>query len=96
MEVWADRLLDGALLVLVCLMLPPLAWIWRGPGAAGRLLGLNILGTQVLGAAALLAVRLDQPYLLDVALALALLNFLTVALLCRMVGEGGKRRKGEE
>lgn len=96
MEVWTARLLDVALLALVCLMLPPLVQILRGPGAAGRLLGLNILGTQVLAGAALLAVRLDQPYLLDVALVLALLNFLAVALLSRMAGEGGKTGKGEK
>ncbi len=96
MENWADRLLDVALLALVCLMLPPLGRVIRGPGLAGRLLGVNLLGTQILAATALMAVDLDQPYLLDVALTLALLNFLGVALLSRMAGEGPKIGKGEK
>lgn len=89
---WEKQVLSAALLVLLLGVLLLLIRIVKGPSFADRLLGLSMLGTLTLMAIVLLSVLLRQDYLLDIALVLALLNFLAVAVLCKL--KRRERRQG--
>ncbi|MFC7081382.1 monovalent cation/H+ antiporter complex subunit F [Halorussus caseinilyticus] len=58
-----------------------------GPTLQDRVVAVNALGTTAVVVLALLAAALDDPGLLDVALAYGLLNFLLSVGLARVLGE---------
>ncbi|APW99302.1 cation:proton antiporter [Halobiforma lacisalsi AJ5] len=60
-----------------------------GPTTQDRLLAVNVLGTNTVVILALLAVALDQPWFLDVALIYALLNFLMSVAISKFTVERG-------
>ncbi len=57
--------------------------ISRGPTAPDRTVGIDILGTVVVGFCALLALRTGKDYLLNVALVWALISFIGTLALAR-------------
>ena len=72
--------------LLVCCALC-LYRIARGPTAPDRTLGIDILGTVVVGFCALLAVMTGKDYLMNVALVWALISFIgTLALAKHLEG----------
>jgi multisubunit Na+/H+ antiporter MnhF subunit len=71
-------------LVLVVAALLLAAWrLRRGPTAADRILALDLATGIGLALTVVLALRFDQPVLLDVALALAVIGFVGTAVLAR-------------
>lgn len=68
-----------AVLVLLVSLLLGLIRVWRGPGAADRMLAAQLFGTTGVGIVLLLAVITNNPALFDIALVLSLLA--AVALL---------------
>lgn len=68
--------LDGLLVLLILAMLVAIGRIVVGPTGADRALGVDLGFAVFVAALALLAVRLDAPELLDLALAATLLGFL--------------------
>lgn len=60
-----------------------------GPTTQDRLLAVNVLGTNTVVILALLAVALDEPWFLDVALIYALLNFLMAIAISKFTVERG-------
>lgn len=53
----------------------------RGPTLADRMVAIDILGILVVGICALLAVRMEREFLIDIALAWVFLSFIgTIAL----------------
>lgn len=50
-----------------------------------RIVAINLIGTMITAIICILAVYLDIPYLVDVALVYTLLSFLSVAVMCRVV-----------
>lgn len=50
-----------------------------------RIVAINLIGTMVTAIICILAIVLDIPYLIDVALVYTMLSFLSVALTCRVV-----------
>lgn len=61
-----------------------------GPTVQDRVLAVNVLGTNTVVILALLAVGLEEPWFLDIALVYALLNFLmTIAISKFTVERGG-------
>jgi len=73
-----ELLLLSALGLMLSLFLGLLR-VLRGPGAADRMLAIQLIGTAGVGMLLLLSVLLDQPALLDVALLLALLAAVAAA-----------------
>lgn len=89
MTLVTDALLGGAL-GLVALAFGMLVRVVRGPTVPDRVVAVNGVGTLVVVLLVLLAVGLNEPGLLDVALVYALLNFLlSLGLSSYAVDRGG-------
>ena len=84
---------DIFLLAVTGFLLLAIAVAYRavaGPTNQDRVLAVNILGTNTVIVLALLAVALDEPALVDIALVYALLNFaLAIAISKFTVERGG-------
>nr|WP_303650395.1 cation:proton antiporter [Halalkalicoccus sp. NIPERK01] len=61
----------------------------KGPTMQDRVLAVNVLGTNTVVILALLAVGLDEPWFLDIALVYALLNFLMSIAISKFTVERG-------
>ena len=73
-----------AILLLCCALC--LFRIGRGPTAPDRTVGIDILGTVVVGFCALLALVFDKDYLMNVALVWALVSFIGTLALANRLG----------
>ena len=63
--------------------------IGRGPTTSDRMVAIDILGIVVVGFAALLCIQTGKEYLMNVAIAWALLSFIgTMALAKHLEGKG--------
>ncbi len=63
--------------------------IGHGPTIPDRTVAIDILGTVVVGFAALLAIKMEKDYYLNIAIAWALLSFIgTIALAKHLEGKG--------
>lgn len=85
-------LLAGAV-VLALLMFAALIRAVLGPRFTDRIIAVNMINTMVVAEIALLSVYLKEDFLVDVALVYALLSFLTVTVLSRMVILRQRRKK---
>ena len=85
-------LMAGAV-VLVLLLFEALVRAVLGPRFTDRIIAINVVNTIVVAIITLLSVYLEEDFLVDVALVYALLSFLTVVVLSRMVTFRQKRRK---
>ena len=56
----------------------------RGPRFTDRMVMVNAITTMVVAVIVILAARLEESYLIDVAVVYALLGFLSNAVLCRI------------
>lgn len=97
-----DTLFVIALVVLavlvVCIMIRAVA----GPKIADRIMAVNMIGTMIIMMVSILAVKLSEEYLEDIALIYAMISFLSVVILTKIyVGVhrenlARKQRKEEE
>lgn len=85
-------LLAGAI-VLALLIFAALIRAVLGPRFTDRIIAVNVINTLVVALIAVLSVYMREDFLVDVALVYALLSFLTVVILSRMVTLREKRRK---
>lgn len=74
----------GALLVLAVLTVLCLIRAVLGPKLADRIMAVNMIGTMTIAMIAILAVLLDEPALLDVALIYAVISFVSVIVLTKI------------
>ncbi|MBR4634798.1 MAG: sodium:proton antiporter [Clostridia bacterium] len=65
----------------------------RGPRTGDRVMGINMINTQTLLAIAVIALYLNESWLLDVCLIYALISFLAVAVLAMILMN--RRKPGE-
>lgn len=79
-----DYLLTGALFLLAFLLLFCIIRAIIGPRIADRLLSINMGATMTIAAIAILAVLLDEDYLVDISLLYAMISFLAVVVLSRI------------
>ncbi len=61
-----------------------------GPSVWDRLLGLNLMSLKITALIVLFALLNDQNYLLDIALAYALLNIIGLIFISRFIQQKGK------
>lgn len=84
MKTWFDCLLIGTLFLLTVGLFFSLLRAIRGPRMADRILGINMTGSLTTAAIAVLAVYLEQSWLLDVCLIYCLISFLAVVVLAKI------------
>lgn len=96
--------LDGAyqfvftalLVILAILFLVCLIRAVRGPRMADRIVAVNMMGTMVMVALAILAVLLQEGYLVDICLIYAMISFLAVIILTKVYIGVYMERKNRE
>lgn len=96
MERIEDYLLTGSTILLSLLILATLVRAILGPRFTDRIIAVNVINTMVVAVLAILSVRLDETFLVDVALVYALLSFLTVVVVARMVLSGKRPQDAGE
>lgn len=69
----------------------------KGPRIADRIVAINMMGTITMVIIAILAVRLNEGYLVDICIIYAMISFLAVTLLTKVyMGVYLERKKKEE
>ena len=86
-------ILLGSAVAFTLLILAVLIRSILGPRFTDRVVAVNVLNTMVVAVISILSVWLGEDYLVDVALVYALLSFLTVVVLSRLV-LSRRRRSG--
>ena len=84
METCTVVLLKIVFAVLVCGIFMGLIRTVRGPRRADRIVGINLVGSFSTGAIALLAVLLQESWLLDICIVYCLMSFLAVVILAKI------------
>ena len=84
MDSWFDYFLVGVLVFLTAGLFFSLLRAIRGPRMADRILGINMTGSLTTAAIGVLAVFLDQSWLLDVCLIYCMISFLAVVVLAKV------------
>lgn len=72
------------LVILALMLFPCLIRAIRGPRIADRLVSVNMMGTMVIVMIAILALLLNEGYLIDVCLVYAMISFLAVVVLTKV------------
>ena len=88
MEVWSVYFEKFAIAVIICIAVLIVACIVRsilGPRVTDRVVAVNSIGTMTIIIIAVLAVLLDEAYLLDVCLIYAMLSFVAVIVLTKIL-----------
>lgn len=74
------------LLMLICLLaFLAMIYVVRSRKLEDRVIGINLICTIIINAIVVLALFHDTAYLLDVCLVFAILGFLAVIVLCRLL-----------
>lgn len=69
----------------------------KGPKIADRIVAINMMGTLTMVIIAILAVKMDEGYLVDICIIYAMISFLAVTLLAKVyMGVYAERKKKEE
>lgn len=73
----------------------------RGPRIADRIVAINMMGTMIMVIIAILAVKMDEGYLVDICIIYAMISFLAVTLLTKVymgvyAERSAERKKKEE
>ena len=77
-------LYSAALVYLAALMAVTLYRAIRLTGAADRLIATNMIGTMINAAILILAAKMKENWLIDVALIYTMISFISVMILCRI------------
>ena len=72
------------LIILAVMLFACLIRAIKGPRIADRLMAVNMMGTIVMVIIAILALLLDEGYLVDVCLVYAMISFLAVVVLSKV------------
>lgn len=81
-----------ALMVLMCLIRAI-----KGPRIADRIVAVNMMGTLTMVIIAILAVKMNEGYLVDICIIYAMISFLAVTLLTKVyMGVYAERKRKEE
>lgn len=82
---WIQPCLLGACILLAIMILLALVRAIRGPRFTDRLVAVNLVGTITIIIMCLLSVYLRQAFLVDIAMVYALLSFIAIVVLTRLV-----------
>ncbi|GAB5558632.1 MAG: hypothetical protein SynsKO_02790 [Synoicihabitans sp.] len=84
-----DLALPVAAGLLIAAVILTLLRLWRGPNAVDRILALDLAGGCALSVMVWIAVRYSLPGLIDAAIVLALIGFLSTTALAGWIGRKG-------
>ena len=85
------------LCILACMIILCLIRAIIGPRTADRIVATNMMGTIVMVIIAILAVQMQEGYLVDICIIYALISFLAVIVLAKVyTGEYLEKKKEEE
>lgn len=73
-----------ALVVLAVLLVLCFIRAMKGPRIADRIVSINMMGTEIISIICILALMMDEGYLVDVAIVYAMISFLSVVVLCKV------------
>lgn len=90
MSGWFEMLLHGVLVTLGVAVLLTLHRLIRGPSQPDRVVALDLIALQLVGAIAVYAVLTHEPMLLDAALVLAIISSLGTIAIARYLFSGEK------
>ena len=74
----------ATLIILAVMLFACLIRAVKGPRIADRLVSVNMMGTMVIVMIAVLALMLDEGYLVDICLVYAMISFLAVVVLTKV------------
>ena len=74
----------AVLIILAVMLFACLIRAIKGPRVADRLMAVNMMGTMVMVIISVLALMLDEGYLVDVCLVYAMISFLAVVMLSKV------------
>lgn len=81
-----------AFMVILCLVRAI-----KGPGIADRIVAVNMMGTMTMVIIAILAIKMEEGYLVDICIIYAMISFLAVTLLAKVyMGVYAEKKKKEE
>lgn len=80
--------IQGALVLLILMLLPVVWRIVQGPSHVERLQALDAFGTLLVGILVLLALLQNTVFMVDVALSLAAFSFIATFGIARYMAEG--------
>lgn len=86
-----DVVIELALLALAVSLAIAFVRIWRGPSLMDRVVALELTATLVAGVVAVFAISTDEPALIDVAIALALVAFISAVAFARYAERARER-----
>lgn len=80
-----------AVMIILCLVRAI-----KGPKVADRIVATNMMGTMVMVIIAILAIMLDEGYLVDICIIYAMISFLAVVVLTKVYMGVYREKKKEE
>lgn len=97
LEAAYDVLFFGALIFLAIMVVLCLIRAIIGPRITDRIVSVNMMGTMVMVIIAILALMLEEGYLVDICLIYAMISFLAVIVLTKVyMGVYLEKKEGEE
>ncbi|WNG61130.1 cation:proton antiporter [Archangium gephyra] len=96
MSAWFEMLLRGVLVTLGVSAVFSLYRLVRGPSLPDRVVAMDLISLQFVGAIAAYAVLIDVPGLLNVAMVLAIISSLSTIAIARYLFTGVTEEGGEE
>ena len=93
-----NMLFSGALIFLAVMLILCLVRAIKGPRVADRIIAVNMMGTMVMVIIGILAVKMQEGYLVDICLIYAMISFLAVIVLTKVYTGvyKEKKEKGEK
>ena len=85
MKEFTGSFLLGSAILLAILIFFCMIRAIKGPRFTDRVVAGNMISTMIIVILAILSVYLEEPFLVDVAIVYAMLSFITVVVLCRLV-----------
>lgn len=79
-----EYLFTGAIIILALLIFCCLIRAIKGPKIADRIVAINMIGTMTIMIIAILAIKMKEGYLVDVAIIYAMISFLAVVVLTKV------------
>lgn len=93
-----QMLFSGALIFLAVMLILCLVRAIKGARVADRIIAVNMMGTMVMVIIGILAVKMQEGYLVDICLIYAMISFLAVIVLTKVYTGvyKEKKEKGEK
>ena len=79
-----ESLFAGIMIVFAVLLILVLIRAMIGPRIADRLMAINMIGTIAIILMAIVAVKLEEDYLVDISIIYAMISFLSVVILTKV------------